>query len=146
MKGQLIGVVNAKSSGSDVEGLGFAIPIDIAKPVIEDLIEYGYVQGRIELGITLVDIEDSLSAMMYRVNKAGVYILNVEGNSNAANIGLQSGDRIVSFDGKAISNSTEISSIVDKHSVGDSIAVEVERNGQTGSVTLVLQDHISMAA
>lgn len=139
IKGQLIGIVNAKSSGSDVEGLGFAIPVDIAKPIIEDLIEFGYVQGRVELGISLVDIEDSLTAMMYRVNTAGVYIMNVNENSVAARAGLQAGDRIVSFDGKEIANSTEVTTILDGHSVGDTITIVIDRDGQTGKVDVTLQ-------
>ena len=72
--GELIGVVNAKSSGSEIEGLGFAIPIDTAKIVIEQLIEYGYVRGRIDTGLALVDIQDNFTAMSYRINQLGLYI------------------------------------------------------------------------
>ncbi|MDR0570064.1 MAG: trypsin-like peptidase domain-containing protein, partial [Clostridiales Family XIII bacterium] len=67
MSGELVGVVNAKSSGTEIEGLGFAIPINTAKPVISDLIAYGYVRGRIDTGLTLVDVQNSRTAFMYNV-------------------------------------------------------------------------------
>lgn len=139
-KGELIGVVNAKSSGSDVEGLGFAIPVDTAKPIIESLIKNGYVEGRVELGLSLMDIEDELTAMMYRVNSTGVYVLSVEPSSSAANAGLQAGDKIITFDNAQIKSSTEIAALLDKHAVGDQIAVTVERGGRQGSVTITLQE------
>lgn len=63
--GELIGIVNAKSSGTDVEGLGFAIPINSAKTVMENIIEYGYVQGRIDTGFTLIDLTSAQTAMAF---------------------------------------------------------------------------------
>lgn len=141
IKGELVGVVNSKSSGSDVEGLGFAIPVDTAKTIIENLIEFGYVQGRVELGISLVDIQDTLSAMMYRVSGTGVYIMSVEDNSSAKLAGLLSGDRIISIDDIKIETSTDITTILDKHSVGDEIKIGIERNGKKGTTTITLQEH-----
>lgn len=67
--GELIGIVNAKSVGEDIEGLGFAIPINTAKSVIEDLISDGYVRGRIDTGFTVVDLTDQATALQYGVRR-----------------------------------------------------------------------------
>lgn len=75
--GELIGIVNAKSVGEDIEGLGFAIPINTAKSVIEDLISDGYVRGRIDTGFTVVDLTDQATALQYGVRQTGIYILSV---------------------------------------------------------------------
>lgn len=139
--GELIGIVNAKSSGSDVEGLGFAIPIDIAQPVISDLINYGYVQGRISLGISLIDIDDVTTAMMYRVSNLGVFVLDVSGGSAAENAGIQPGDRIVSIDGQDVSATADVNSILDQHSIGDTITITVERGNRQGSARIVLEEY-----
>ena len=82
MYGELIGIVNAKStstsSGTSVEGIGFAIPVATATKVAEELVNYGYVRGKVMLGITYVDIEDAYTAMRYRVNDLGLYIVSSE--------------------------------------------------------------------
>ena len=90
-KGELIGIVNAKSSGSNIEGLGFAIPINDVKTVISDLMKYGYVQGRIDLGMSFINIPNAQTAMMYRVQQTGLYVQTVTDGSNAASAGFRSG-------------------------------------------------------
>lgn len=87
-KGELIGVVNAKYAKEGVEGLGFAIPIDAAKPVIEQLISQGYVSGRVATGFTPIDLTDEAAAMRYRVSRTGVYVYQVTTSTD----GFQSGD------------------------------------------------------
>ena len=139
--GQLIGVVNAKSSGEDVEGLGFAIPIDIAKTVISDLIEHGYVTGRVDTGIEVLEISDFQSAMYYRVSKAGLYVYSVTKNSLAAKNGFQPGDLILSIDGQSIKTSDDYNKIIEKHKIGDSLLVTVERNGRNIDLSLVLSEY-----
>ncbi|HUM56878.1 MAG TPA: trypsin-like peptidase domain-containing protein, partial [Bacillota bacterium] len=84
--GQLVGIVVAKSSGSDVEGLGFAIPINSAASIIDDLIKNGRVEGRANTGMSYVEISDEDQAIQYGLSKAGVYIQQVNGN-NAKNAG-----------------------------------------------------------
>ena len=132
--GELIGVVNAKSSGSDIEGIGFAIPINTAKTIVEALIKYGYVPGRIDFGATLVDILDTRLAMMYRVQSTGVYVSQADADSV-----LKAGDRIISIDGKEIKNSAEIKTVIDAHKVGDKLSIVVSRNGQNTTVQLQLK-------
>lgn len=140
-KGELVGVVNAKSSGTDIEGLGFAIPSNVAKAVAEDLINHGYVKGRVTLGISVVDIQDTQTAMMYRVQQLGLYIQEVKEGSSAEKAGLQSGDRFVSVNGKTIAHQTDLTKIIDEHSVGDTLDVVVARNGQDISCKITLQEY-----
>jgi len=136
--GELIGVVNAKSSGSDIEGIGFAIPINLARYNAESLIQYGYIPGRIDFGATLVNVLDPITAMMYRVQSTGVYVSYADADSQ-----LQSGDRIISINGKDIRSIADVKEIIDNHKVGDSLPVVVSRGGRAISVehTLTLMHH-----
>jgi len=132
--GELVGIVNAKSSGSDIEGLGFAIPVNTAKTVIEQIISYGYVQGRIDLGITLLDITDLRTAMMYRVSNTGVYVVEAEPEN-----GLKSGDRIVSINGTEMTSSSDVKSVIDSFSVGQVVEFVLERGQQTLTIKITLE-------
>lgn len=138
--GQLIGIVNAKSSGEDVEGLGFAIPIDIAQDVIEDLIEVGYVTGRVETGIEVIEISDFQTAMYYRVSEAGVYVYSIATDSKADKAGFEPGDRIVSIDGVKIATEDEYNDIIDKHIIGDILEVVVVRQNREHNLSLELYE------
>ena len=133
-KGELIGIVNAKSSGSSVEGLGFAIPITTAKPVIKDLIEKGHVTGRPSIGITIIEITSDYQKYMYGVSDYGVYI------QQALNEEFQAGDRIIAIDGNSISTSSDIKAILHEHTVGDKITVTVSRKNKIVDVEVTLID------
>ena len=140
-KGELVGIVVAKSGGTTsdgttIEGLGFAIPIDDVKDVIQELSTNGYVTGRPSLGVNLVDITNEQTAMMYRVNQLGVYVLQ---STNEAN-NLQSGDCIVSVDGTAVSSADEVKSIIQDHAVGDILSIVIIRDGKTMTVEATLQE------
>ena len=139
-KGELVGIINAKSSGDDVEGLGFAIPSDTVKEVADALIKNGYVPGRVSLGLSVVDISDAQTAMMYRVDTLGVYILSVEEGSNAEKAGLQAGDRIVAVGDKEVSSSSDITTALDDYSVGDQVKITITRGGKTGTATVTLAE------
>ncbi len=141
-QGQLIGVVVAKSSGENVEGLGFAIPVNKVKDVVDQLSEYGYVKGRVALGVSLVDITTEQQALMYQVPQVGVYIWQVTDGGSAQEAGLQQGDCIQAIDGTKVSTATEIKGILQQHQVGDTIAVQVLRNGQTGTVNVTLKESV----
>ncbi len=130
--GQLIGIVNAKYSDTSYEGLGFAIPLSTAIPVIEDLIEHGYVRGRVDLGAASIDIFSQYYALYYSVPEYGVYIQSVSAGSDAANAGIKSGDRIVSVDGTEISSSAELEKLVKSHSVGETVTVALKRYTRSG--------------
>ncbi len=126
MRGELIGIVNAKSSGSSIEGLGFAIPSNEAYEVVTQLYEFGYVRGRVTLGLDLVEITNSTMAYYYRVNALGLYISGSEYNSE-----LRSGDRIISLDGTEITAYADYKGVLSEHEVGDSLKMVVVRGGKT---------------
>lgn len=134
LKGELIGIVNAKSSGTGVEGLGFAIPSNTAKSIIESLIENGYVKGRVDMGLTLIEINTVQTAMAYRVNKTGLYVYG------STNKDFESGDRIVSIDGTAITSLLEYNNIIDSHKVGDTVKISVSRRGQNLTIKVKLTE------
>ncbi len=138
--GELIAVVNAKSSGVEIEGIGFAIPIDIAMDVIEDLMDVGYVQGRFTLGVGLIEINDEDTAMMYRVSELGVYIQNITQGGNAHIAGLQVGDRIVEFNDKEITTNDELLAEIENLEANDTVDVIVERNGQLVIINMLLAE------
>ncbi|MCB6367413.1 trypsin-like peptidase domain-containing protein, partial [Intestinibacillus massiliensis] len=121
--GQLVGVVVAKSSGSDVEGLGFAIPINRAAEVASQLMKGGYVKGKPSTGMSYVDMSQQQGNNGFfgggqQSAAGGVYIQEVTG-SNAKKAGFQQGDLVYSVDGKEIDNIDTLSSIITSHKVGD---------------------------
>ncbi|MFR5599011.1 MAG: S1C family serine protease [Holdemania filiformis] len=138
--GELVGIVVAKSSGEDVEGLGFAIPINDAKPIIEDLIAQGYVGGRVSLGVTALDLTSPQLAAQYGYKTPGVYVQSVVENSSAAAGGLQPGDCFVSINGTAIEAISDVTTILNDSSVGDQLEVTVKRDGKIVELTITLQE------
>ncbi|MDR0883614.1 MAG: trypsin-like peptidase domain-containing protein [Oscillospiraceae bacterium] len=130
--GELIGIVNAKSSGTGIEGLGFAIPIDTAKLVIEDIIAHGYVTGRVANPFQLVEVSDMFSAMQYRVSEAGLYI------AQSTDAQFQRGDRIVDVDGKSIDTQADFSSALSGKKPGEKIQITVQRDGEETKLTHTL--------
>ena len=135
-KGELVGIVNAKSSALGVEGLGFAIPINTVKPIVEQLITNGKVQGRIAMGVTIVNISDAAAATQYGVQELGVYLMKVADGSDAQKAGLQEGDLFVSIDGEKVTDASQIKTIVAKHKAGDKITVIVKRDGKEVTCSL----------
>lgn len=136
--GQVIGITTAKSTGYDIEGLGFAIPVNEAIPVIESIIEHGYVTGRPLVGITGIDVTESIAAT--NDLPVGVYVDSVISGGAADEGGIKAGDVIVKFDGKKIENVDQINAIRDEHKVGDRIEVTVSRNGKNMKFAIVLQE------
>ena len=133
-KGELIGIVNAKSSGDSIEGLGFAIPVNTAKSIITDLIEKGHVTGRPSIGISIIEITSDYQKYMYGVTDYGVYI------QKSINDELKSGDRIIAIDGNSVSSASDIKSIINNLKVGDAITVTVFRKGKIVDVKITLID------
>lgn len=139
--GQVIGVNTMKMgsySSNTVEGIGFAIPIATAKPIIDELIEKGYVSGRPAIGIQ----GDSVPAyvrLYYRLPD-GVYVAYVYPNSDAAAKGLAEGDVITEIDGIPISTMEQLSVIKNRYTAGDTVKLKVYRNGQYLELEIVLMD------
>lgn len=136
--GQVIGINTAKSTGYDVEGLGFAIPINEAIPVVESIIEHGYVKGRPLVGLTGIDVTEQIA----RANNLpiGVYVKQVIEGGAAAQGGIKAGDVILKFDGKEVKSIDEINELRDEHQVGDQVRIEVSRNGEKKTLTITLQE------
>lgn len=123
MAGELVGIVNAKCSSDDVEGLGFAIPVDTAYEIICELYQYGYVRGRVTTGLSLVDVTSTNTAITYFGSQyTGVYV-----TASALTSDLQYGDLILSVDGEEISTSSQIKALLDGKAVGDTMEFEVYR-------------------
>ena len=136
--GDLIGIVNAKSSGENVEGIGFAIPISTATDIIDELIANGEVTSRPTLGVSLYNVEDEMTASQLGVDSTGVYIVQIVDGGAADKAGLRSGDRIVSVDGSEVSSASDVRAALNKHKIGESISITVERNGQTRDFDVAL--------
>ena len=140
-KGNLIGIVNAKSSGSGIEGLGFAIPANTVKKTIGDLMEYGYVKGRANLGLTYVTIDNLAALWLYGYSDYGVFISGVDMRSDAYAAGLQAGDMIVSINGAAIESEADIQAQTKNLKVGDTISMVIRRAGRDYNVDITLTEY-----
>ena len=138
MNVELVGIVNAKSSSSDAEGLGFAIPINDAIKVAQELLENGYVTGRPYLGITYLAVTDAQTASQLGVNAYGVYVVEVVKGGPAEKAGLQAGDRIVSVDGTEIASKDDLGTLMQKHAAGDTLSITIAREGQMQTVNVTL--------
>ena len=138
MNGELVGIVNAKSSSSDAEGLGFAIPINDAIKVAQELLENGYVTGRPYLGITYLAVTDAQTASQLGVNAYGVYVVEVVKGGPAEKAGLQAGDRIVSVDGTEIASKDDLGTLMQKHAAGDTLSITIAREVQMQTVNVTL--------
>ena len=144
--GELIGIVNAKSYGLDVEGIGFAIPMDTAKSIIMDLIDLGYVTGRPYLGISMQDVALRFGSG-YSSNPffsfggnyvTGVQVVAVEEGSPAQNAGLQVNDVIVGLDDQEITGTSQLSALLYEYKVGDTVTISVLRGNETQQLSVTL--------
>ena len=132
-QGNLIGIVEAKASGdgssTNVEGLGFAIPINDVESIIGDLKAYGYVKGKpASIGVTLQTYMDM------------VYVYAVEENSPADKAGLEKGDKIMKIDGDEIKSSSDVKSKISESKAGDKLKFEVERNGEKKTIEVTIEE------
>lgn len=137
--GELIGIVIAKSTGSDVEGLGFAIPIDTVKTVAQQLVDYGYIKGRPALGVTLLDLTSARSAIFYGVRNTGLYIESVE-STQAQKAGLQKGDMLYYIGDIRITDADELQRAVNSYKVGDKAKVTVVRGDEIVELTVEISE------
>lgn len=140
--GQVIGINSAKMSSSygsaSIEGLGFAIPINDARTIINDLINYKYVKGRPYMGISTTDITESYSR--YLNLPMGAYVNYVEEGGAADFAGIQEGDVIIGVEDETVSTGAELAAIVYDYKAGDSITLTVSRRGKDIEITMILQE------
>ena len=139
------GIVNAKSSSSDAEGLGFAIPINTAMEMAKQMIEKGYV-ARPAMGVTVITINDAQTAMQYGVSNYGVYIYQIASGSGAEKGGLKLGDRIISIDDVAVSSASDVQKYCQSKEVGDTVTLQVERDGKVISCEVTLGESTQSTA
>ncbi|MBE6679031.1 MAG: trypsin-like serine protease [Ruminococcaceae bacterium] len=132
MKGELVAIVNAKSSGTGIEGLGFAIPINYAYEIATELLTNGYVSGRPALGISYIEISNYMDLIRYGVNAYGIYVYD------GGETPLQNGDRIISFGDYEVSDSATLKNAIGQFKVGDKVELLVARNGKFTKVFVTL--------
>ena len=125
MYGQVIGINSAKISSTVAEGMGFAIPINDAVPVINELIENGYVTGRPSIGISCTDIDETAAAF-YRV-PTGAYVAAIAENSGAANSDLRVGDIITAINGTEVTSTSALNNVKNQLEPGDTVELSVYR-------------------
>lgn len=140
MYGQVIGINSAKISSTVAEGMGFAIPINDAVPVINELIENGYVTGRPSIGISCTDIDETAAAF-YRV-PTGAYVAAIAENSGAANSDLRVGDIITAINGTEVTSTSALNNVKNQLEPGDTVELSVYRmaTGETLTVNVELTE------
>ena len=137
--GEVIGIVTAKysssSSSSTVEGLGFAIPVNDAKTIANDLMTKGYVTGKAYMGVSLDENYTSVYSQYYNLPN-GAYVKFVESGSAAEKAGIAAGDIITKVGDKAIASYNDLTSAVKEYHAGDSATITLYRSGKTLTVNI----------
>ena len=144
--GQVIGINSSKmsssysSSGASIEGIGFAIPSNETASIIDDLMKYGYVTGKPQLGISAQNVSEA-TAKMYDW-PVGIYIYAVNKDSAADKAGLRKGDIIVKVDDKKVTTSDELVAQLNTHSAGDEIEITFVRDEDEKTVKVTLDEKV----
>lgn len=138
--GQVIGINSSKIAATDYEGIGFAVPIAIAKPVVENLIAHGYVPNRPKLGISYASVTNyqvySMVVQIKGLPKGSVIIASISDDSSLSGTNVKVGDMITSVDGKDLDSSDVLLDVIDNGKVGDEITLGICRvNSRTYEVT-----------
>ena len=136
--GQVVGINSAKISGTGVEGISFAIPINSAKPVIDSLIQNGYVKDRPLLGISGSDVDERMA--QYYDLPQGVLVRSVTEGSGAEAAGLQEGDIITMADDQVVTCMDELNKVKDTHKAGEEMKLRIVRQGEAFNVTVKLME------
>jgi serine protease Do len=149
--GSLIGIVNAKASSDDAEGLGFAIPVSSVKTIISNLIDHGYVLGRAYLGVYTQDVTLSsgtsgwgnglFDSYFGSSGTSCVQIAQVVSGSAAEAAGLQVGDLILAVDDIEISSNTTLSAAISEYNAGDTATLTIQRDGQQQAVSVTFGEY-----
>lgn len=137
--GEVVGINSAKIAVSGVEGIGFAIPVNTAKPILDELVQKGRV-ARPYLGASLMD-QDIANRYGFEMNlHGGIFLVKVVQGSPAAKAGIRAGDIILSFNGAKVKTAVDLRTKLSECKVGDRVEVQIMRNGQTESLTVVLEE------
>lgn len=141
--GQVIGINSVKLGIAYYEGLGFAIPINTVKPIVEELIQYGYIKGRPALGIAGTSVS-ARAAAFYGIPQ-GVLVSKVYSASDAFLKGICEGDIITRINDTRVYSSDDISFVLNNMSADDIVTVDVSRNGKTLRFDIILMDEANVA-
>lgn len=136
-EGKVIGVNTLKLSGTGVEGIGFAIPINSTVDITKDLIEYKKVL-RPYIGLSTIDLTEALAKSYNLV--VGIYVKSVDDFSAGEKAGIKPGDVIIKADGQDVKTNAELNTIRDTHKIGDEMTLTIYRNGSEKEVTVTLQE------
>lgn len=147
--GELIGIVNAKSSGYNVEGLGFAIPVNDVRQVINDILTHGYATNRAFLGVSLSNasyatrnpFSSSMLDFLYQQIQYGALVTDVIKDSPAEKAGIEKNDLIISIAGKVVSSSSDVTTYISEHEVGEEIEVGIIRDNRTMNLKVTLDEY-----
>ncbi len=135
MYGELIGIINAKSSGDNIEGIGFAIPINSVMNVSTQIIENGYVKGKIDHGLTIIEVEDVWDMTRYNVPSTGIYVHKSEYEKK-----IQSGDKITELNGFKIESYTDFKKALLNNKVGDNVKIKIQRGQKEYTYELLFEN------
>ncbi len=141
--GQVVGITTAKLAGEDYEGVGFAIPINNAKPIIDSLINDGWVRGRVKIGITYREIPESTS--IYGNIPRGLRVISIEEGYDISTKDVQGGDIITHMDGQEVWNADDVAAVLEGKSPGETLELTIYRAGvgsnpRTFTVSIILSE------
>lgn len=145
MNGNVIGITTAKysgstSSGTTIEGIGFAIPINDVMSIVNDLKTYGYVTGQAYLGISVKEL-DATTASYYSL-PLGVLVADVTAGSCSEKAGLEQGDIITGLDDQTVENYADLAAALKRHRAGDQVSLSIYRAGQTMELEVTLDEKL----
>ena len=143
MNGNVIGITTAKYSGNTsssttIEGLGFAIPINDAMSIVNDLIDYGYVTGQAYLGVGVINMDTTMAK--YYSLPAGVYVDNVTEGSCAEKAGVREADIITALGDQTVESYSDLAAALKDYRAGDTVTLTVYRGGQTVELSVTLDE------
>ena len=143
--GEVVGIVTAKYSDTGVEGLGFAIPINDAVKIANDLITKGYVTGKAYMGVTIDERYNSMYSQYYNM-PIGAFVKSVESGSCAENAGIQAGDIITRLGDVEITGYSDLKQAIKQYSAGDSAELELYRAGESRTLTVIFDEAVPDSA
>ena len=143
--GEVVGIVTAKYSDTGVEGLGFAIPINDAAKIANDLITKGYVTGKAYMGVSIDERYNSMYSQYYNM-PIGAFVKSVESGSCAESAGIQAGDIITRLGDVEITGYSDLKQAIKQYSAGDSAELELYRAGESRTLTVIFDEAVPDSA
>ena len=141
--GEVIGINSVKLIDDAAEGLGFAIPMNEAVPIVQDLMNYGYVKGRPTIGVSVREISPELAYYNNLLVDYGLYVMSVTAGSGAEKAGLTRGDIIIKVDGNKVTSATQMNKIRDTHKAGEKLSVTIMRESRQIDLSVTLIEDLS---